>query len=66
MGFLTRLKRAQQQLHPIDKLKYAIERSIAASLRSGLKKKGISPVYRHGNCSVDHKTPQAAARCRNA
>jgi hypothetical protein len=66
MGFLTWLKRAQQQLHPIDKLKYSIERSIAASLRSGLKKKGISRVYRHGNCPVNHKTPQAAARCRNA
>jgi hypothetical protein len=66
MRFLTRLKRAQQKLRPIDNLKYSIERWIATSLRSGLKKKGISRVYRHGNCPVNHRTPEAAARCRNA
>ena len=60
------IKRAQQKLRPIDNLKYSIERSIATSLRSGLKKKGISRVYRHGNCPVNHRTPEAAARCRNA
>jgi len=59
-------QRAQQKLRPIDNLKYSIERSIATSLRSGLKKKGISRVYRHGNCPVNHRTPEAAARCRNA
>jgi len=57
MGFLTRL------LIPRG-------RSIATSLRSGSKKKkkkkGISRVYRHGNCPVNHRTPEAAARCRNA
>ena len=67
MGFLTRRKRERRRkLHPIDNLKYSIERLIGASLGSGLKKKGINRVYRHGNCPVNHKTAQAAARCRKA
>jgi hypothetical protein len=66
MGFLTRRKRARRNLQPIDNLKYSIERLIAASLGSGLKKKGISRVYRHGTCPVNHRTAVAAARCRNA
>jgi len=60
------IKRAQRALNPIDNMRYSIERSIATSLRSGLRKKGISRVYRHGNCPVNHRTPEAAARCRNA
>jgi hypothetical protein len=63
------IKRARRALHPIDNMKFSVERSIATSLRSGSKKnkkKAISRVYRHGNCPVNHRTPEAAARCRNA
>lgn len=62
------VKQVRRALHPIDNLQYSVERSIATSLRSGRKKsrRGRAPVYRHGNCPVNHRTPGAAARCRNA
>ncbi|HUZ54123.1 MAG TPA: hypothetical protein VMU94_16560 [Streptosporangiaceae bacterium] len=59
------IKKARRAMHPIDNLQYSVERSIATSLRSGRKRKGRAPVYRHGNCPVNHRTPEAAARCRN-
>jgi hypothetical protein len=58
------VKRARRAMHPLDNAKYSIERSIATSLRSG-RRKGRSPVYRHGNCPVNHRSPEAAERCRN-
>jgi hypothetical protein len=59
------IKRARRALSPIDNAQYAIERSMATSLRSRGKKKGWSPVYKRGNCPVNHRTPEAASRCRN-
>jgi hypothetical protein len=56
-------------MHPLDNAKYGVERSVATSLRSGRKskqrRKGRAPVYRHGTCPVAHRTPEAAAKCRN-
>jgi hypothetical protein len=46
-------------------MQYAVARSFATSLRSIGKRKGWSPVYKHGRCPVSHRTPHAAARCRN-
>src|SRR6266849_1887554 len=60
------VKKARRAMHPIDNLQYSVERSIATSLRSGRKKKRRSRVYRYGNCPVKHRSPDAAARCRNA
>lgn len=59
------IKKARRAFSPIDNMQYAAERSIATSLRSGGKRKGRSAVYRHGNCPVNHRTPEAATRCRN-
>jgi len=60
------VKKARRALHPIDNAVYGVERSVATSIRSGGKRrKGKAPVYRHGNCAVSHRTPEAAARCRN-
>ena len=63
------VKRARRALSPIDNMKYGVERSIATSLRSGRRKKDRAPayraVYKHGSCPVNHRTPEAAARCRN-
>ncbi len=61
------VKKVRRALHPIDNAKYSAERSIATSLRSGKEKRKapINPVYMHGNCSVRHRTAEAAARCRN-
>lgn len=58
------VKKARRAMHPIDNAKYSIERSIATSLRSG-GKRTKAPVYRHGNCPVQHRSAEAAARCRN-
>jgi hypothetical protein len=59
------VKRARRAMSPIDNMKYGVERSIATSLRSGRKRRGRAPVYRHGSCPVNHRTQEAAARCRN-
>jgi hypothetical protein len=37
--------------------------TVAASIRSERKPK--ARVWRHGNCPVHHRSPEAAARCRN-
>jgi hypothetical protein len=61
------VKKAQRALHPVDNLVYNAQRPVITSLRSGREKrrKGRAPVYRHGNCPVAHRTPEAAAKCRN-
>ena len=63
------VKKATRAMHPLDNAKYGVERSVATSLRSGRKskqrRKGRAPVYRHGTCPVAHRTPEAAAKCRN-
>lgn len=57
------VKKASRAMHPIDNTVYTMQRSVARSIRSG--RKGKARVYRHGNCPVKHRTPEAAARCRN-
>jgi len=63
------VKKATRAMHPVDNAIYGVERSAATSLRSGRKRKqrrkGHAPVYRHGTCPVAHRTPEAAAKCRN-
>lgn len=60
------IKQVRRALSPIDNAKYAVERSVATSIRSRSRSKGKAPVYRHGACPVRHRSPEAAARCRNA
>lgn len=57
------VKKASRAVHPIDNALYSAQRSVSTSIRSGRKRK--ARVYRHGNCPVNHRTPEAAARCRN-
>lgn len=57
------VKRASHAMHPIDNAVYSVQRSVATSIRSGRKRK--APVYRHGSCPVSHRSPEAAAKCRN-
>lgn len=60
------IKKARRALHPVSNAKYAAERQVATALRSGgRKKRGKTTVYRHGDCPVRHRTPEAAQRCRN-
>jgi hypothetical protein len=58
------IKQARRALHPVSNAKYAIERDIATALRGKSRRKAPAPVYRHGNCPVRHRTPEAAAKCR--
>ena len=60
-------EKARRALHPADNVVYGAERQVITSLRSGSKRrrKGRAPVYRHGSCPVAHRSPEAAAKCRN-
>lgn len=59
------VKKASRALHPVDNAMYSMQRSAATAIRSG-RKKSKAPVFRHGNCHVNHRTAEAAARCRNS
>lgn len=65
------VKRATRAMHPLDNAVYSVERPAVTSLRSGRKRRakarspGRAQVYRHGSCPVAHRTPEAAAKCRN-
>jgi hypothetical protein len=53
------VKRARRALHPVSNASYGIQRSLTT------KRRRRAPSYRHGNCQVRHRTPEAARRCRN-
>jgi hypothetical protein len=55
------IKRARRALHPVSNAKYSVERSLNTKPR---KRSGGGPVYRHGACTVNHRSPEAAAKCR--
>lgn len=57
------VKKARRALHPIDDAAYSMQRSVATGIRSGRNRK--ARVWRHGNCPVNHRSPEAAASCRN-
>jgi hypothetical protein len=57
------VKKASRAIHPIDNAVYSAQRSVATSIRSGRKRK--ARVYRHGKCPINHRSPEAAAKCRN-
>lgn len=57
------IKRARRALNPLSNAKYSLERSIPTG--RGKSRRSPAPVYTHGNCPVQHRTPQAAAKCRN-
>jgi hypothetical protein len=61
------VKKARRALHPVDNIVYGAERQVITSLRSGRRRrrKSRGPVYRHGSCPVAHRSPEAAAKCRN-
>jgi len=59
---------ASQLANPVSAMKYhAIERPITTALRGGSKRRSATPapVYSHGKCPVQHRSPDAAKRCRN-
>ncbi len=57
------VKKARRALHPVDNAKYSVQRSVATTIRSGRKRKARA--WHHGSCPISHRSPEAAARCRN-
>ena len=53
------IRQARRAMHPLDNALYSVERSLTT------KRRRPAPVYRHGTCSVRHRSPEAAAKCRN-
>jgi hypothetical protein len=52
------VRKARRALHPIDNAVYRVERSL------NTKHRPKSPAYRHTGCSINHRTAEAAAKCR--
>jgi hypothetical protein len=59
----TVVKKASRAMHPVDNAVYSMQRSVATTIRSGRKRR--ARVYHHGNCPISHRSPEAAARCKN-
>jgi hypothetical protein len=55
------IKRARRAFSPIDNAVYGLERGLNTKPRRWST--GIA--YRHENCPVKHRSPEAAAKCRN-
>jgi len=56
------VKQARRALSPVDNAMYGFTRSMNTKPR---RRKARGLVYRHGSCPVKHRTPEAAAKCRN-
>jgi hypothetical protein len=54
------VKRASHAMHPVSNAVYDVERSLNTKKRAT----SSSPVYHHGTCTVNHRSPEAAAKCR--
>lgn len=56
------IKQMRRAMHPIDNAVYGMQRSLNTKRPSRVR----SAVYRHGTCTVNHRTPEAAAKCRRS
>jgi hypothetical protein len=54
------VKRARRAIHPVSNAVYGVERSLNTKKRSTSR----SPVYHHGTCTVNHRSPDTADKCR--
>jgi hypothetical protein len=54
------VKRARRAMHPMSNAVYGVERSLNTKKRPTSR----SPVYHHGICTVNHRSSEAAAKCR--
>lgn len=55
------IKKARRAVHPLDNAAYAVTRSLNTKPRPKRK----TPAYNHDSCPINHRTPAAAAKCRN-
>lgn len=57
---------ASQAKHPVKSLWYhQVERPVTTALRSGARRTGPAPVYRHAGCDIKHRSPETRAKCRH-
>ncbi len=54
------VKRARRALHPVSNATYGVTRSLNTKKRTRSRR----PVYHHGTCTVNHRSPDPAAKCR--
>lgn len=55
------IKKARRVVHPLDNAAYAATRSL--NMKPRPKRKTLA--YNHGSYPINHRTPAAAAKCRN-
>ena len=54
------VRQIRHAMHPVSNAKYSVERSLNTKRSSASR----ATVYHHGTCPVNHRTPEAAAKCR--
>lgn len=57
---INQLRRA---IHPVSDAVQGVEQAMNTKPRPN---GGRAPVYRHGSCTVNHRSPEAAGRCRRS
>jgi hypothetical protein len=55
------IKRVRHAMHPLSNAIYDVERSLNTKQR---RSNSRSPAYHHGTCTVNHRSAEAAAKCR--
>jgi hypothetical protein len=55
------VKQTRRALHPVDNAVYSVTRALNTKPR----RRSTAPVYNHGSCPVNHRSPEAA-KCRNS
>lgn len=55
------VRRSRRARHPLSKVLHGVMRPLNTKKRDAVN---IKPVYRHGTCPVNHRSPEAAAKCR--
>jgi hypothetical protein len=53
------VKKVRHDLHPVSNAKYSAERSLNTKRRTASR----TTVYHHGTCPVNHRSPEAVAKC---
>lgn len=54
------IKQVRRAMNPVSNAKYSVERSLMTPPRV----RSTRPTYTHPGCNVQHRTPEAAAKCR--
>ena len=58
------IRKIQYARHPIGTATTAAGRSTRRALSGRSGSRSRSPVYHHGTCTINHRSPETAAKCR--